>query len=235
MTPTAQDDFAMPGPFDLSGPSQPPLAGGRPKQLVVLLHGYGADGNDLIGLAPHFAQLLPDAEFISPHAPFPCEMAPYGRQWFSFSDRTPAAVLAGTRAAATMLDAFLDQALAERGLGGGDLALVGFSQGTMMSLFVALRRAVAPAAVVGYSGALVGADELAGEIRSRPPVLLIHGDADPVVPYSELARARTQLQAAGVPVTVETRPGLQHGIDERGLLLGGQFLARSFSVQSVVQ
>ena len=109
------------------------------------------------------------------------------------------------------------------------MALVGFSQGTMMSLYVAPRRAKAPAAVVGYSGALIGPQELAEEIRSRPPVLLIHGDADPVVPHSELAWAQKALSEVGVPVTVETRPRLAHSIDERGLMLGGRFLVQRLS------
>ena len=225
----------MPGIFDLSGLSQPSLGGGKPRQLVVLLHGYGADGNDLIGLAPHWAQLLPAAEFLSPHAPFPCEMGPFGRQWFSFADRTPETILAGTRAAAAILDAFLDEALAARGLGERDLALAGFSQGTMMALHVALRRPEAVAGVLGYSGALVGAEELGAEIRSRPPVLLVHGDADPVVPYAELKRAETALKAAGVPVTTETRPRLPHSIDDAGLTLGGQFLARCLAPQAAVR
>ena len=131
--------------------------------------------------------------------------------------------------AALVLNAFLDEALASRGLTDRDLALVGFSQGTMMALYVALRRAEAVAALVGYSGALVGASELTGEIRSRPPVLLVHGDADPVVPYEELARAAAALKAEGVDVTTETRRGMPHSIDERGLLLGGQFIARAFA------
>ena len=221
----------MPGSLDLSGPVQKPLAGGRAKQLVVLLHGYGSDGNDLIGLAPQWAPLIPDAEFAAPHAPYPCEMAPFGRQWFSLAEDSPAARLAGVRATAALVNAFLDEALAARGLSDSRMAMVGFSQGTMMSLFVAPRRAIAPAAVVGYSGALIGPQELAGEIRSRPPMLLIHGDADPVVPYSELAWAKKALSALGVPVTVETRPRLPHSIDERGLMLGGRFLARAFSVE----
>ncbi len=218
--------------LELSGPTQKPLSGGRPKQLVVLLHGYGSDGNDLIGLAPHWAPLIPDAEFVAPHAPYPCEMAPFGHQWFSLSDDSPAARLAGVRATATLLDGFLDGALKARGLNDSQMALVGFSQGTMMSLFVALRRAVAPAAVVGYSGALIGPEELAEEIRSRPPVLLVHGDADPVVPHSELAWAQKTLSELGVPVTVETRPRLTHSIDERGLMLGGRFLAKAFSLEA---
>src|SRR3954451_4770664 len=124
----------------LSGPSRPPLDGGRPRKLVILLHGLGADGNDLIGLQQYWGRLLPEAEFVSPNAPFPCDMAPYGYQWFSVQDRTPATVLAGVRAAAPMLDAYIDEQLQQRGLAESDAALVGFSQGTMMSLFVALRR-----------------------------------------------------------------------------------------------
>src|SRR6266581_6424649 len=112
----------------LSGPSRPPLAGGQPRRLVILLHGLGADGNDLIGLAQYWARLLPDAEFLSPNAPFPCDMAPYGYQWFSSQDRSPEAVLAGVRAAAPVLDAFIDEALKERDLADSELALVGFSQ-----------------------------------------------------------------------------------------------------------
>src|SRR5208283_5197280 len=134
----------------LSGPSRPPAAGGKPGRLVILLHGLGADGNDLIGLAPYWARLLPDAEFLSPNAPFPCDMAPYGYQWYSSQDRTPEAALAGVRAAAPILDAFIDNALSERGLDDSDLALVGFSQGTVMSLYVGFRRNKSLAGIVGY-------------------------------------------------------------------------------------
>jgi phospholipase/carboxylesterase len=215
--------------LELSGPVQKPQSGGKSKQLVVLLHGYGSDGNDLIGLAPHWAALLPHAEFVAPNAPFPCEMAPFGHQWFSLADDSQAARLAGARAAASLIDAYIDAGLKARGLDDSKLALVGFSQGTMMSLYVAPRRAKAPAAVVGYSGALIGPQELAQEIRSRPPVLLIHGDADPVVPHRELAWAQKALSEVGVPVTVETRPRVVHSIDDRGLMLGGRFLVHAFA------
>src|SRR5260370_12064042 len=115
-------------PMALSGTSRPPVAGGKPRRLVILLHGLGADGNDLIGLQQHWGHLVPEAEFISPNAPFPCEMAPYGHQWFSVRDRKPRAVLAGVRAAAPLLDAFIDDELQKRGLDESDAALVGFSQ-----------------------------------------------------------------------------------------------------------
>jgi len=208
----------------LDGPSVTPKGGGAPRQLVVLLHGLGASGDDLIGLAPAWAPLLPEAEFLSPNAPFPCDMAPYGRQWFSLESRDPASILAGVRASAPILDAFLDQALAARGIEPSQLALVGFSQGTMMSLYVGLRRAAALAAIVGYSGVLVGPDLLAAELRSRPPVLLVHGDTDPVVPVRALPAAVKTLEGAGVAVEHLLRPGLGHGIDEEGLRRGGFFL-----------
>jgi phospholipase/carboxylesterase len=208
----------------LSGPSHPPASGGKPRQLVILLHGLGADGNDLIGLAPVWAPVLPDAEFVAPNAPFPCDMAPYGFQWFSLQDRSPEMLLAGVRAAAPALDAFIDQALAARGLAVKDLALVGFSQGTMMSLYVGLRRAPAVAGILGYSGALVGAETLTAEIRAKPRVLLVHGDADAMVPFQALAHGEAALAAAGVPVETLIRPGLGHGIDEEGLKAGARFL-----------
>lgn len=210
--------------FTLEGPSRPPHRGGKPKSLVVLLHGLGADGNDLISLAPYWAPLLPETEFISPNAPFPCDMAPMGYQWFSVQQRTPETVLAGVRAAAPFLDGFLDQALAARGLDESRLALVGFSQGTMMSLHVGLRRAKSVAGIVGYSGRLVGPDALAEEMRSKPPVLLMHGTADEVVPFESLALAEKGLAALGVPVTTVRRPGLGHSIDEIELAKGGEFL-----------
>lgn len=216
----------------LHGPSKKPASGGQPRQLVVLLHGVGADCNDLIGLAPYWAPLLPEAEFLAPDAPFPCDMAPFGRQWFSLQDRTPAILLAAVRATAPILDAFLDEALAARGLDAAKLALVGFSQGTMMSLYAGLRRATAPAAIVGYSGALVGAELLAQEIRVRPPVLLVHGDADEVVPFAALSHAATALSGAGVTVEQLRRPGLGHSIDEEALRRGGEFLRNAFAAAS---
>src|SRR5215471_6090486 len=208
----------------LEGPSRPPRRGGKPKSLVVLLHGLGADGNDLISLAPYWAPLLPETEFVSPHAPFPCDMAPYGYQWFSVQQRTPDAVLGGVRAAAPFLDAFLDEVLAARGLDESRLALVGFSQGTMMALYVGLRRAKAMAGIVGYSGRLIGEEALAEELRSKPPVLLMHGTGDEIVPFESLALAESRLKALGVPVTTLRRPGLGHSIDEIELAKGGEFL-----------
>jgi phospholipase/carboxylesterase len=214
----------------LDGPGVAPKSGAKPKQLIVFLHGYGSNGDDLISLAPYWADLLPDAAFVSPNAPFPCEQNPFGGfQWFGLEQRDPAMMLAGTRAAATILDAYLDDALKARGLDESKLALVGFSQGTMMSLHVGPRRARPPAAIVGYSGALIGADALAAEIRSKPPVLLVHGSGDQVVPFQAMAAAAQVLQSVGVKVETLARPGLPHSIDPEGLTRGGQFIHQNFA------
>ena len=206
----------MNGLFELDGPRRAPKSGAA-SGLVILLHGLGADGNDLIGLAPHLAEAAPGAAFVSPHAPFPCDMAPFGRQWFSLQVREPAAILGGVRAAAAHLEAFIERELQAQGLGEDRLVLLGFSQGSMMALHVALRRPKPCAAVIAYSGMLVGAEDLDKEIQSRPPVLLVHGEADEVVGFQAMGAAETALEAHGVAVTSLARPGLGHGIDEAGI------------------
>jgi phospholipase/carboxylesterase len=212
----------------LSGPRVAPRSGAA-QQLVVLLHGVGADGEDLIGLAPALARWLPQAAFVAPNGPEPCDMAPFGYQWFSLQDRRPAALLHGVQAATPLLDGFLDEELARHGLDARSLALVGFSQGTMLALHLAPRRPAPVAAVLGFSGALVGAETLPAEVRSRPPVFLIHGDADEIVPVGALAAAVAGLQAADIAVRFEIRPGLSHAIDPEGIAHGGAFLAAAFA------
>ena len=192
----------------------------------MLLHGVGSDGHDLIGLAPRFRTALPDALFLSPHAPFPFDMAPFGRQWFSLQDQSETARLAGARAAAPILDAYIDDQLARHRLTEDRLVLIGFSQGTMMSLHVGPRRERPLAGIIGYSGMLAGADVLARDVRSRPPAMLVHGDADEIVPFTALEASRRALLAVGVEVEAHARPGLGHGIDETGIALGIRFLAR---------
>ena len=220
----------MTPPPSLDGPRLEPKAGGAPRQVVVLLHGVGADGNGLFGLAPYFQHVLPDALFVSPNAPHRYDMAPSGYQWFSLRDFSNSARLEGAQAAAPILDRFIDEILAETGLTEANMALIGFSQGCMMALHVGLRRERALAGIIGYSGMLVGADLLADDIRSRPPVLLTHGDADPVLPPQALAAAEAALEAAGVDVRAVMRRGLGHGIDESCIQLGMLFLADIFDI-----
>lgn len=214
----------MDKPLELDGPRHGPATGAR--ALVVFLHGLGADGHDLIELAPILAPLLPDTAFVSPHAPYACDMAPMGRQWFSLQDRDPDVLRAGVAAAAPCLDAFLDAELARLGLADDRLALVGFSQGTMTALHTALRRPKPCAVVVGFSGALLKPEVLGEEIKSRPHVLLVHGDADDVVPFQALGQAIEALELNGVPVEAYRRPGLGHGIDQEGLQLCAMALVR---------
>ena len=221
----------------LDGPRLEPRSGGLARQLVVFLHGYGADGNDLIDIGRAWQNLLPDAAFVSPHAPEPCEQAPMGRQWFALTFRDPHERWTGVNAAAPALEGFLDTELTRRKLPPSALALVGFSQGTMMSLHVGLRRAVAPAAIVGYSGMLVLAQDadpatLADEVRCVPPVLLVHGDRDDLIPAEALFHAAQGLAALGVPTEWHLSEGVGHGIDQEGLRHGGEFLARRFKAVS---
>ncbi|MGE5517673.1 MAG: alpha/beta hydrolase [Bacteroidota bacterium] len=215
----------------LTGPEAPPLSGGPARQLVVLLHGVGVGGADLAELIPYLAPALPDAAFIAPDGPEPYDLAPFGRQWFSLADRSGPAMAAGVRRAATVLDAFLDRQLARFGLDDGALALVGFSQGTMTALQVAPRRQRAMAAVVGFSGAVVAPETLAAELRARPRVLLIHGEADEVVNPACLAQAERSLSAVGIPVLADMRPELGHSIDGPGLSLAIGFLRQAFGLE----
>ena len=218
---------------ELDGPRLAP-ASGPARQLVVFLHGYGADGNDLIEIGRAWQQLLPHAAFVSPHAPEPCGQAPVGRQWFALTFRDPNERWIGANKAAPILERFLDAELNRNKLPPSALALVGFSQGTMMALHVGLRRAAAPAAIVGYSGLLVtppdgDLEKLAPEIKSRPPVLLVHGDRDDLIPPQALFQSVQVLAALGISPEWHLSPGIGHGIDAEGLRHGGEFLARRWS------
>jgi phospholipase/carboxylesterase len=207
---------------ELDGPRIEPRAGGTARQLVVFLHGYGADGNDLIEIGRAWQPAMPHAAFVSPHAPYPCAQAPTGREWFPLTDRAQGERWRGVNS---------DAELQRRSLPPAALALVGFSQGTMMALHVGLRRATAPLAIVGYSGLLVtepdGKPEaLPAVTKSRPPVLLIHGDSDDLIPPQALFLAANGLAALGVPVEWHLSAGIGHGLDQEGLRQGGEFIVR---------
>ncbi len=206
-----------------------PGSGRAARQLVLLCHGVGADGHDLIGLAPVLGRALPDAAFAAPNAPEPYDGAPYGRQWWSLRDRNPALMAAGAAAARPLLDAFIDAELGRLGLPPDAYAMVGFSQGAMMVLYAGLRRAVPPRAILAYSGALVAPGELDHRTNDAP-VLLVHGESDEVVPPSRSRDAETALRAARVPVEAVFTPGLGHSIDDSGLAAGLATLRRVFQL-----
>jgi len=213
----------------LDGPRWGPASGGAPRKLVVLLHGVGADGFDVIDLAPGWGKAVPEALFVAPHAPEACDMAPYGRQWFSLQDFNAARMEAGVRVAATALSVGLAAELARLGLTPADMALMGFSQGAMTALFTGLRLDPPCAAILAYAGALLAPERLAVEIASRPPVLLVHGEEDEVVPAAASRLAESALRAAGVPVEAAYRPGLGHGLDDAGITLGALCLQRALA------
>ncbi len=219
----------------LDGPRVAPKSG-TARRLVVFLHGYGADGNDLIELGRQWRAFMPDTAFVAPHAPEICSMSPSGRQWFALTMRDPDERWSGVVKARPALDAFLDAELARHALPESALALVGFSQGTMLALHAGLRRARSPASILGYSGVLVGPDHLAEATARRadghpPPVLLVHGDSDEVIPPDALFAAAEDLARADIGCQWHLSRGLGHGIDEAGLMHGGLFLAQNFGIR----
>jgi len=224
--------------FTLNTYTHGPSSGDKPKQVVVLLHGYGSNGQDLISLAPYLDRTLPNTVFVSPDAPQTCEIAPgMGFQWFSLrganpaddllNDRDPAKYLKGVQEAAPVLNKYLDSVLDEYNLENKDLALGGFSQGAMMSLHNGLRRGEKIAGILGYSGSLI--DTVGLEIAHKVPICLIHGEADDVVPVESYSHAKAELEAAGFDVTGHMTKHLGHSIDNDGIEKGADFLKSVFS------
>ncbi|GGE07001.1 phospholipase/carboxylesterase [Gemmobacter megaterium] len=204
-----------------------PSQSGDVKSAVIFLHGYGADGADLLGLADPLAPHLPDTAFHAPDAPERCTGNPFGFQWFPIpwlDGSSDAEAEAGLAAAADDLNAYIDSVLATEGLAPDRLALVGFSQGTMMSLHVALRRDEELAGVVAFSGRLLRPDRLMTEMKVKPPVLLVHGDADPVVPFDDMRKAAEALVEARVETYAHVMKGTGHGIAPDGLGVALNFL-----------
>ncbi len=221
---------------ELDGPRAAPKSG-ETKSLVVFLHGYGADGADLIGLAGPMAEYLPDTVFRAPNAPQPCRVNPMGRQWFPIppiDGSSEQEMMEGYVRAAEALDAALEALIAEEGVGRGRTALLGFSQGTMMALSVGPRRAPGLAGIVGFSGRLIDRAAL-GLAAARPPVLLIHGDRDEVVPHASMAEAETGLAEAGFPVATHTSEGTGHSIAPDGLGLATGFLRDVFAKSAAAE
>ncbi len=211
-----------------------PAASGRPGSVVLFLHGYGADGRDLLGLADPLAPYMPDTVFIAPDAPEPCAANPGGYQWFCIPwlDGCPEAdSAAGFARAREDVDALIDRVLEEEGLTPEKLIVFGFSQGTMMALSVVPARAEPVAGIVGFSGRLLEPEHFADNVRSRPPVLLVHGDADDMVPIGHFQEAGQTLQAAGFDVYAHVMKGTGHGIAPDGLSVALAFMAERLGIE----
>lgn len=213
----------------LTGPRIDPAHGGKAEKLVVILHGFGANGGDLLGIGHLWGRSMPGAAFLAPDAPEPCAGAPMGRQWFDLNERDPVRMIDHLRGAARGLFASIDAELARLGLEDDDLAITGFSQGAMLTLFAGLRRPRAPAALVGYSGALLVPEALVLDITVRPPVLLIHGEADLVVPAKASRDAAETMRDCAVSVHTHMQPEVDHTIDQQGIDIAASFLAHSFA------
>ena len=211
----------------------PPAAGGAPRSVVVALHGLGSSAAGVADLAARWGPVLPHTEFVTPNAPDPYDLEPGlatdGFQWFSMKDRSLRGLSEAVAAGAPPLDAFLDEILAERGLDETRMALVGRSQGGMIALHVGLRRAKSLAALVGISTMMLAGREIVAQITARPPVLLVHGDADSIVPVSAFDATVTLLRSLGLAAEVDLQPGLDHFIAADGLDRCAGFLAAALN------
>lgn len=211
----------------IDGPRIPPR-GGTAKKLVILFHGYGSNGQDLAGLAQSWAPDFPDAAWASPDAPEPVPGFPGGYQWFPISRLDPDAMEAGVRMAAPSADHFIDSELRRWGLTDRDLVLAGFSQGSMLALHLGLRRKTPPAGILAFSGALAAGRSLKQEMTAKPPIMLIHGDRDEVLPVGLSLMAAQDLAAAGHGAEFHISGGIPHSIGPDGMALGGRFLKACF-------
>lgn len=205
----------------LSGPAAPSVSGVT-DSLVILCHGYGSDGQDLMGLVPHWQKRLPNTAFVAPNGPERCPGSPTGYQWFALTRLAPDEIAKGVESAAPLLDAYIGAQLDRLKLDASRLVLVGFSQGTMMSLHVGLRRTAPPAGILGFSGLM--ASPPPPDMTAPPPVMMIHGDADDMLPVSQMHLAVRELGEASVSVQWHVSPGVGHGIDPEGLEAGGLFV-----------
>jgi phospholipase/carboxylesterase len=202
-----------------------PLSNQKPKKLIVFLHGYGASGKDLIGLAKEFSNVLPNAHFISPNAPFALENAfSPGYQWFSLTNYDPQILNPQILEANNILDNFIDSNLKRLNLTYQDLILVGFSQGSMMAMYNSLRREKENGGIIAYSGKLILPTLLGEKIQSKPKICLIHGRDDEVLPFNNFLEAQKFLKEEQIPFEAHALDGLGHSIDHHGLKIGKEFL-----------
>jgi len=209
---------------EISGPFKLPFGKELPQKMVVFLHGVGADGYDLLSLSDEFVEALPPSVFLAPNAPFSYDMFPMGYQWFSLKEYTEDKLYEGIKVALPILQNYIEQNLVKYQLNFKDLILIGFSQGAMMAVQLALRLPEACQAVISYSGAIVKPDILAQEIKSKPPIMLFHGDKDQVLPAENLFNADQALEKMGIPARSYLLENVGHSISLEAIEMSQNFL-----------
>ena len=213
--------------YNLDFTSILPLSKNKPKQIIVLCHGYGGDGRDISSLAVHWQRFLPDAIFLCPNAPEVCNVNPQGYQWFDLTTEEEEVILEKSLIAEEKLNTFLDQALNNFQLETSNLALVGFSQGSMMSIQVGLKKKEEINCLIGYSGKIINKKNLSDNINSKPKIFLMHGTNDTIVPPTHLLEAKEYLNKCGIKIKTKLFKNCDHKIPVEGSSLGLGFLKKN--------
>ena len=213
--------------YNLNVTSIDPLSKNKPKQAVILCHGYGGDGRDISTLAIGWQRFLPDAIFLCPDAPEVCSVNPQGYQWFDLTSEKKEIILEKSLVAEEKLSIFLDQVLNNLQLECSEIALVGFSQGCMISIQTGLKKKEEINCIIGYSGKVINQSHLLNNIRSKPKIFLMHGANDTIVPPTHLLEAKEYLNKCGLKIKTKLFKNCEHRIPVEGLSLGLAFLKKN--------
>jgi len=213
--------------YNLKTTSVPPLSKNKPQQVVVLCHGYGGDGKDISTLAINWQRFLPDTIFLCPNAPEVCTVNPNGYQWFDLASENKKIILEKSLIAEEKLSLFLDQVLDNLKLEPINLALVGFSQGCMMSIQVGLKKNKPINCIVGYSGKVINQEHLSNNIKFKPKILLMHGANDTIVPATHLLEAKEYFNNHGIKIKTKIFNNCDHKIPVEGVSLGLGFIRKN--------
>lgn len=213
--------------YILNATSVPPLSKNKPQQAIVLCHGYGGDGRDISVLAMNWQRFLPDAIFLCPNAPEICSVNPQGYQWFDLTSEKEEIILEKTLIAEAKLNTFLDQVIENFQLVPANLALVGFSQGCMISIQTSIKKEKKINCLIGYSGKIINKKHLSENINSKPKMFLMHGEKDIIVPPTHLLEAKEYLKKNGINVKTKMFKNCEHRIPVEGTSLGLGFLKKN--------
>ena len=213
--------------YNLEVTSVSPLSKNKPRQIVVLCHGYGGGGKDISALAINWQRFLPDAIFLCPNAPEVCAVNPQGYQWFDLTSEKEEIILEKSLIAEEKLSTFLDQVFNNFQLEPTNLALVGFSQGCMMSIQTGLKKTKRINCILGYSGKVINQKHLSNNINSKPKIFLMHGENDTIVPPTHLLEAKEYLKKCGLKIKTKLFKNCEHRIPVEGSSLGLGFLKKN--------